>query len=280
MSKLLTSGDMCHQWTLQLMQQIQECKTTPGVVGIQVGNLAASRIYLRKKQELAHKLGMHFQVIQVTTQAELLARIDQANVDPAIHGIMVQLPLPAGWPTQQILDTIVPTKDVDGLTSASPFLAATPKGVLHFLERRQIHTQGRHVVILGKSKIVGRPLASQLADETTWGATVTQCDRHTPRPLLHALVAQADVLIVATGKHHLIDGSFAFQPHCIIIDVGFHRIRQPDGSVRPEGDVDLDAVQDKIQAITAIPGCVGPLTCLALMANVVAVARHGGFHVL
>jgi methylenetetrahydrofolate dehydrogenase (NADP+)/methenyltetrahydrofolate cyclohydrolase len=213
---------------------------------------------------------------------ELFAVIDGLNADPAVHGILVQLPLPEHLPYKAVLEHIHPDKDVDGFHPLNAglafvgdpraFVPCTPAGIMELLRRENIPTRGRHAVIVGRSLIVSKPLASLLMAPGP-DATVTLTHRHTQD--LGAYTRQADILIVAVGKQNLITADMV-KPGAVVIDVGQNRV--PDASAargyRMVGDVDFDAVSQKAEAITPVPGGVGPMTITMLLANTIQAARQ------
>ena len=261
----------------------QETGVTPCLAAVLVGADAASEVYVRNKQRACERVGLSSQLHKLpadTTQNTLLDLITQLNNDPQVHGILVQLPLPAGLDSTQILDNINPEKDVDafhpenvGLISQGRprFLPCTPHGIQQILDRCGVELSGKHVVIVGRSEIVGKPMAMLLVNrDSTRGpqaanATVTIC--HSRTTDLAAITRTADVLIAAIGKPKFIAADMV-KPGAAVVDVGINRT--DEGLV---GDVDFDDVSTVAQHITPVPGGVGPLTVTMLMHNTLTAAR-------
>ena len=261
----------------------QETGVTPCLAAVLVGADAASEVYVRNKQRACERVGLSSQLHKLpatTPQQSLLDLITELNNDPLVHGILVQLPLPAGLDSTQVLDSINPQKDVDafhpenvGLISQGRprFLPCTPHGVQQILDRCGIELAGKHVVIVGRSEIVGKPMAMLLLNrDSTRGpqaanATVTVC--HSCTNDLAAITRTADVLIAAIGKPKFITADMV-KPGAVVVDVGINRTAE--GLV---GDVDFDNVSTVAQYITPVPGGVGPLTVTMLMHNTLTAAR-------
>ncbi len=247
----------------------------PGLAVVLVGDHPASAIYVRIKERMAHKSSIRSQVVRLPatiTQAELDAAIVGLNLDPAVHGILVQLPLPDHIDVQHTIAGLDPAKDVDGLHphNAAALLRrqdglspCTPRGILHLLRAYDVPIEGRHAVILGRSVIVGRPLGALLLAAN---ATVTTCHRHTLDSAAHA--RQADILISAVGIPGLVTSSWV-RPGAIVIDVGINRL--PNGEI--VGDV-ADSGAANAAMITPVPGGVGPMTVASLLANTVEAAER------
>ncbi len=247
----------------------------PGLVAIQVGEDPASKVYVRTKMKACAEVGLHSEHIELpadTAEAALLARIDGFNRDSRIHGILVQLPLPAQISADNVLRAIAPEKDVDGfhpcnvglLATGQPrFVPCTPAGVMAMLAAEDIALEGREAVVVGRSNIVGKPVAMLLLQK---GATVTIC--HSKTRDLVAQIARADVLIAAVGRPHLIRGEM-IKPGAVVIDVGINRL--PDGKLA--GDVAFETMLGKASHVTPVPGGVGPMTVTMLMANTVRAAE-------
>ncbi len=248
----------------------------PGLAVLLVGSDAASQVYVRSKRRACQEVGMASFAHDLpadTREAELLALIDRLNADPAVDGILLQLPLPDHIRPEVVLERIDPAKDVDGfhpynigrLAQRLPGLRpCTPRGIMRLLEHYEIPVRGQHAVVVGASNIVGRPAALELL---LAGATVTICHRFTRD--LQAHVERAQLLVVAVGKPGLIPGDW-IAPGATVIDVGINRL--PDGSLR--GDVDFDAARQRAAWITPVPGGVGPMTIAMLLENTLA-AAHG-----
>jgi len=248
----------------------------PGLAVIRVGDDPASKIYVRNKIKACGDAGLHSEQIDLPatlTEAELLARIHALNVDARIHGILVQLPLPRGISGARVLEAIAPDKDVDGfhpvniglLAAGHPrFVPCTALGVMRLLEHEGIDPAGRHAVVVGRSNIVGKPMALLLLQKD---ATVCLC--HSKTPNLGAMTRQADLLVVATGKPNLIRGDMV-KPGAVVIDVGINRL--PGGTL--SGDVDFRSVLGIASHLTPVPGGVGPMTIAMLIGNTVLAAER------
>lgn len=249
----------------------------PTLAAVLVGEDPASQVYVRNKEKACEKNGLGSRLIRLpasTSEQELLALVDQLNRDPGVHGILVQLPLPGAIHTQRVLDAVSPLKDVDAfhaenvglLVQGRPrFLPCTPHGVQQLLIRNQIETAGRHAVIVGRSDIVGKPMANMLVQRGPGGdATVTIC--HSRSADLPAITRQADLLIVAIGKARFVTAEMV-KPGAVVIDVGINRVET--GLV---GDVDFESVKEVASAITPVPRGVGPLTIAMLLHNTVKAA--------
>jgi methylenetetrahydrofolate dehydrogenase (NADP+)/methenyltetrahydrofolate cyclohydrolase len=248
----------------------------PCLAVVLVGEDPASRVYVRNKARASEETGALSELHEfpgTATEAELLDRIAALNADSRVHGVLVQLPLPAQIRTGRVLEAISPAKDVDGfhlrnlgaLVAGQPgFVPCTPAGVMKMLVHEQVPLAGRHAVVLGRSNIVGKPMALLLLREN---ATVTVC--HSRTRDLAALTRQADVLIAAVGRPRLVAADMV-KPGACVIDVGINRLA--DGSLA--GDVDFDRVRDVAGCITPVPGGVGPMTVAMLLANTVRAAAQ------
>ena len=248
----------------------------PGLAVLQVGNHPASKIYVRNKMKACGEVGLHSEHIELpadTDESTLLGRIRTLNRDSRIHGILVQLPLPTGFSAERVVDALAPAKDVDGfhpmnmglLAAGSPrFVPCTPLGVMKLIEHEEISVQGRHAVVVGRSNIVGKPMALLLLQK---GATVTICNSRTPD--LGAMTGQADVLVVAAGRPKLVTAGMV-KPGAVVIDVGITRLA--DGKLT--GDVDFQGVLGTASCITPVPGGVGPMTIAMLLENTVMSAER------
>ena len=248
----------------------------PGLAVVMVGENPASRIYVRNKVKACAELGLYSEQHELPAtvdETRLLALIDALNRKPEVHGILVQLPLPAHIDKSRVLAAVAPGKDVDGfhlenagglLTGNSPFPPCTPNGVMHMLAHEHIPIRGRHAVVVGASTIVGKPMAMMLLHE---GATVTICNSKTPD--LGAMTRQADILVVATGRPGLVNGGMVKQG-ATVIDVGINRM--PDGKLA--GDVEYESAAAKAAYITPVPGGVGPMTITMLVVNTIRAAER------
>ena len=248
----------------------------PGLAVVQVGNHPASRIYVRNKIKACGEAGLYSEHVELPSDADestLLGRIQILNNDARIHGILVQLPLPKGFSAERVLEALAPAKDIDGfhptnmglLAIGNPrFVPCTPLGVMKILEHEGVGLQGRHAVVVGRSNIVGKPLALLLLQKD---ATVTICNSRTPD--LGAMTSQADILVVAVGKPKLVTAGMV-KPGAVVIDVGINRFA--DGKLT--GDVDFRSVLGTASCITPVPGGVGPMTIAMLLENTVMSAER------
>ena len=257
------------------VEQLKKRGVTPGLAVILVGNDPASEIYVRNKGKGCEEVGIYSRTInmpQETTQEELEAAITALNNDPAIHGILVQLPLPAHLDEQAALKTILPEKDVDGfhlinaghmLTGTEGVVACTPRGALYMIKSTGIDLNGREAVVIGRSNIVGKPMAMLLLREN---CTVTICHSRTKNLAEHT--RRADILVAAVGKAGFVTADMV-KPGAVVIDVGINRV---NGKVC--GDVDFEAVKEVASWITPVPGGVGRMTITMLLANTVEAAER------
>ena len=266
------------------VQQLQARGIVPGLVTVLVGDDPASQSYVRAKNKTAHALGIHSEqrsLPATTTEVELLELIASYNRNSAIHGILVQLPLPRHINESNILSSIDPAKDVDGfhpvnvgkmLLGEPCFLPCTPHGIIELLQRSGVETSGAEVVVVGRSNIVGKPVANLLIQKRTGGnATVTLCHTRTKDMAFHT--RRADILIVAAGVPQMIKADMVKQG-AVVIDVGVNRIGESkSGKAILVGDVDFEGVAVKARAITPVPGGVGPMTITMLMHNTVQAAK-------
>jgi methylenetetrahydrofolate dehydrogenase (NADP+)/methenyltetrahydrofolate cyclohydrolase len=273
----------------ELAAEIADLKTrhslVPGLVTILVGEDPASQSYVAAKNRTAHALGIHSEQVTLpaeTSEAELLRIVGEYNANPAIHGILVQLPLPRHINEAKVLFAIDPDKDVDGFHPVNVgkmmlgercFLPCTPHGILELLQRSGTETSGAEVVVVGRSNIVGKPIANLMLQKRAGGnATVTICHTRTRDMNFHT--RRADILIVAAGVPRMIKGD-QVKEGAVVIDVGVNRIGVAEsGKAILAGDVDFDDVVDKVAAITPVPGGVGPMTITMLMKNTVQAAKQ------
>jgi len=251
----------------------------PGLSVVLVGEDPASKVYVRNKQKAASAAGMRDDLIRLpaeTSQDDLLATIDRLNADPAVHGILVQLPLPRHINSRLVIERIDPLKDVDGfhpmnfglLAQGSPqFVPCTPLGIVELLKDAEVETRGARVVVLGRSQVVGKPVALLLLQKGKGAdATVTICHTGTKDPA--AIAREADVLIAAMGQPELVTADW-IKPGAVVIDVGIHR--KDDGKLC--GDVDFASASQVASRITPVPGGVGPMTVAMLLSNTLLAAR-------
>ena len=261
-----------------------ETGVTPGLAVILVGDNPASVSYVTAKEKACTEAGMYSREIRLpaeTTEAELVGLVKELNADPAIHGILVQLPVPKHIRDKAVIDAIAPEKDVDGFTPVNVgkmmigdtcFLPCTPHGIVKLIEFSGMDIRGRHAVVIGRSNIVGKPVAALLARKET-NATVTLC--HTGTPDVGVFTRQADIVVVAAGRPNTVRGDM-LKPGAVVIDVGVNRI--PDAT-RPKGfrlvgDADFDSCAAVAGAITPVPGGVGPMTITMLLWNTLESARR------
>ncbi len=267
----------------------QSCKVTPGLAVVLVGSDPASEVYVRNKGKQTREAGMHsfeHHFPDSVSEEELLAKIAELNNDPSVHGILVQLPLPAHIRESAVIQSIDPAKDVDGFhvvsagklaTGQDGFVPCTPLGCLMLLRdyfRQHPHEtwagdgklSGKHAVILGRSNIVGKPMAQLLLRED---CTVTTA--HSKTANLRELVSLADIVVAAVGKPGILKGSW-LKEGAVVIDVGINRVSTPDGKTKLVGDVDFASCQGIAAAITPVPGGVGPMTIACLLENTLKAA--------
>jgi methylenetetrahydrofolate dehydrogenase (NADP+) / methenyltetrahydrofolate cyclohydrolase len=249
---------------------------TPGLAVVLVGDNQASQVYVRNKVKACEEAGLHsvLEKYEATmTEADLLARVEALNNDPAIHGILVQLPLPAHIDAQKVIEAISPAKDVDGFHIASAgalmtgmpgFWPCTPYGCMKMLESIGYNLKGKHAVVIGRSNIVGKPMALMLLQQN---ATVTIC--HSATPDLKAMTLQADVIVAAVGKRNVLTADMV-KPGAVVLDVGMNR--NDEGKLC--GDVDFEGVKEVASYITPVPGGVGPMTITMLLVNTLESAQR------
>lgn len=280
MAAIIIDGkEIAKKKKMEIVDQVTEMKKqdfTPGLAVILVGDNQASRTYVNSKQKTAKELGMHNVLIEYPssiTEHELLAKIDELNNDEAIHGILVQLPLPAHINETNLIEAISPEKDVDGfhplnigrmMTGQDAFLPCTPYGVMVMLEEIGLDLEGKHVVIVGRSNIVGKPAGQLFLKEN---ATVTYCHSKTKDLADHT--KKADIVVSAVGKAGLITADH-IKPGAVVIDVGMNR----DEQGKLCGDVAYAEVKEKAGYITPVPGGVGPMTITMLMYNTLKSAKN------
>ena len=249
---------------------------TPGLAVILVGDNPASQVYVRNKVKACTDCGMHSVLEKYgadMTEAALLVRVQALNADAGIHGILVQLPLPSHIDAQKVIEAISPAKDVDGFHIASAgalmtglpgFWPCTPYGCMKMLESIGCHLRGKHAVVIGRSNIVGKPMALMLLAQD---ATVTVCHSRTPNLKEHTL--QADVIVAAVGRRGLLTADMV-KPGAVVLDVGMNR----NDEGRLCGDVDFDGVKEVAGFITPVPGGVGPMTIAMLLVNTLQAAER------
>ena len=262
----------------------QEKGVTPGLAVILVGNNPASVSYVTAKEKACAEAGMASREIRLpegTDAKELVDTIRSLNSDPSIHGILVQLPLPKHIPEKEVIDAISPDKDVDGFTPVNVgrmmigekcFLPCTPHGIIKLIEFAGMDIAGKHAVVIGRSNIVGKPVAALLARRET-NATVTLC--HTGTPDIARFTREADIVVVATGRPGTLMGDM-LKKGAVVIDVGVNRIEDPSKpkGFRLVGDADFESCSAVASAITPVPGGVGPMTITMLLWNTLESARR------
>ena len=260
-------------------------KITPGLAAVLIGDDPASQVYVRNKRRRFENMGLlgeTFRMGDDSSESDVLTLINDLNSDDRFHGILIQLPLPKGIDSDNVLRSVRPDKDVDGfhpeniglLAADNPrFIPCTPKGIMRILQFYNIETSGKHAVIVGSSNIVGRPLALMLsAKNDTGNATVTVC--HSRTPDIAYYIRQADIVIAALGMPSLIKGDM-ISDGTVIIDVGINRVEDnSEKGYKLSGDVDYESVMDKASAITPVPGGVGPMTIAMLVENTVEAAER------
>ena len=280
-AQLIDGNALSQQLRTELAQRtslLQAHGITAGLAVILVGDDPASQVYVRNKVKACAQVGLHSVLERYDasmTQAQLLARIAALNQDRSIHGILVQLPLPAHIDAHQVIEAIAPSKDVDGfhLVSAGALLVGrpgfwpcTPHGCMKMLQSIGYELRGKHAVVIGRSNIVGKPMALMLLQQN---ATVTLC--HSATTHLKALTLQADVIVAAVGKRKVLTADMV-KPGAVVLDVGMNR----DEHGKLCGDVDFDAVKEVASYITPVPGGVGPMTITMLLENTVQAAERMG----
>ncbi|MCH5584200.1 bifunctional methylenetetrahydrofolate dehydrogenase/methenyltetrahydrofolate cyclohydrolase FolD [Shimazuella sp. AN120528] len=277
-AKIISGKQIAADIRQELKAEVSELRRNqifPKLVVVLVGNHPASESYVKGKIRAAEEIGMESVLIRLEdtiSEQELLDKVDELNKDTTVHGILVQLPLPKQISEQRIIEAIAAEKDVDGFHPESvgrmvigleTFLSCTPQGIIELLQRSDVPIQGKHAVVVGRSNIVGKPVALLLLQKD---ATVTIC--HSKTSDLAAITKQADILIAAVGRAEMITRDHV-KPGAVVIDVGVNRTEK--GLV---GDVKFDEVSEIASAITPVPGGVGPMTITMLMANTIESAKR------
>jgi methylenetetrahydrofolate dehydrogenase (NADP+)/methenyltetrahydrofolate cyclohydrolase len=290
-AQIISGKDISSEIRSELAERVatlgREHGVVPGLATVLVGEDPASQMYVGMKNRAAGAMGIHSRQITLpadTPEEELLGLVAGLNADPGIHGILVQLPLPAQIEESKVIEAVHPSKDVDGFhpisvgrlaTDSGEFFApCTPAGVIEMLLRSGHDPAGKHVVVAGRSNIVGRPLASLLLRKARGGnATVTVC--HSRTPDLGAMTRTADILVVAIGRPEMVTADMV-APGAVVIDVGTHRVDDPSSEkgYRVCGDVLFDEVKEVAAALSPSPGGVGPMTITMLLANTVESAAR------
>lgn len=292
MATILSGKDLFTKMKEEYKQEIEKLKQhniIPGLAVILVGENPASISYVTLKEKACAEVGINSRDLRFPAdyqEKDLLDLIDTLNKDATIHGILVQLPLPDHISEDRVLFAINPEKDVDGfhpvnvgrmMVGTPSFVPATPLGIQKLLMRNGIEIEGKHVVIVGRSNIVGKPLAMILVQKTAGGnATVTIC--HTRTKNMAEITRTADILVAAVGRPHTISADMV-KDNAVVIDVGVNRVedKTKKRGYRLIGDVDFEEVSEKVQAITPVPGGVGPMTISMLLGNVIESAKkHAG----
>jgi methylenetetrahydrofolate dehydrogenase (NADP+)/methenyltetrahydrofolate cyclohydrolase len=277
-AQLIDGNQLSKKLRAEVAARVQALKakgTTPGLAVVLVGDNPASQVYVRNKVKACEDAGLHSVLEKydaTMTESDLLARVEGLNQDPSIHGILVQLPLPAHIDGQKVIEAISPAKDVDGFHIASAgalmtgmpgFWPCTPYGCMMMLESIDYDLKGKHAVVIGRSNIVGKPMALMLLQKN---ATVTIC--HSATPDLKAMTLQADVIVAAVGKRNVLTVDMV-KPGAVVLDVGMNR--NDEGKLC--GDVDFDGVKEVASHITPVPGGVGPMTITMLLVNTLEAAE-------
>jgi len=287
MAKILDGKAISAEIRAELKTRVSELKekgVVPGLGVLLVGDDPASRSYVTAKERACEEAGIYSKEVKLpaaATHDEILAVVEQLNTDDRIDGILVQLPLPDSAMEESVIKTILPEKDVDGfhptnvgrmMMGLPALLPCTPHGILQILKRSGIETSGAHVVVIGRSNIVGRPLLNLLSQKSDSGnATVTMC--HTRTKNMADFTRQADIVIAAVGRPDTLTADM-IKEGAVVIDVGVNRVKDDTKKrgYRLCGDVDFDPVAEKALAITPVPGGVGPMTITMLLANTVEAA--------
>ena len=281
MPKILDGKIVRNKIMADLKKKVGDFKLVPNLAIIMIGDNPDSEIYVKRKIDFAKKIGVNAFVVNfpkgIITQEILLAGIDTLNKDESINGIIVQAPLPAPLNWAAAVEKILPEKDVDGVCSVnvkkllendeSGLVPATAKGVLSLLKYYQIPINGKKVVVMGRSALVGQPIANVMINN---GATVTVCHTKTVNP--EKETREADILIVAIGHPELVGADYVRKGQ-VVIDVGISSVVNKDGTRKIYGDVDFDSVENIVSAISPVPGGVGPLTVASLFQNLVEVVE-------
>ena len=268
MSKIIDGKKISGEIKDELKDKVDKLKVKPKLVVISVGDNPASKVYVGQKEKCANYIGidylhMHYDAI---SDDDLIKEIEKLNKDKKVNGVIVQLPLPEGMDETRIVNTIIPEKDVDGLTylnaglllnNCTSLVSCTPKGIMELLKREKVDLVGANAVVIGRSILVGKPMMNLLINAN---ATVTMC--HSKTKDLAKITKKADVLVVAIGKKHFVTRDMV-KRGAVVIDVGINRV---DGKLY--GDVNYDDVYSKVKKITPVPGGVGPMTVVMLMKNV------------
>lgn len=279
MAKILSGKEVSARIKEKLKAEVAaltEKGVTPGLAVVIVGNDPASKVYVGRKEAMCAELGMYsekYSLPEDTAQSELLALIEKLNSDPNIHGILVQLPLPEPLDEKAVIAAIAPQKDVDAFHPVNvgkimigdyDFVPCTPAGIMELIAESGVEVEGKNCVVIGRSNIVGKPMSMLLLHKN---GTVTICHSRTKN--LAEITRNADILVAAVGRAHFVTADMV-KPGAVVIDVGMNRLE--DGKLA--GDVDFDAVEPIVAAITPVPGGVGPMTISMLMRNTLTAAKR------
>lgn len=269
MRKDLKGKDVSAYLREEIKKEVAKLEKKPKMVDIQIGYNPASDIYIAGKEKASNEVGIIFECLRYDENEDeenIISKIKEMNNDPEINGIFIQSPVAKGFNEIKLMNTVIPEKDVDGLTylnagklmnNIEAMVSCTPNGIIKMLEYYNIDIEGKNVVIVGRSNLVGKPLMNLFINKN---ATVTLC--HSKTVDLKAHTKKADILVVAVGKKHLVNRDM-IKKGCVVIDVGINRV---DGKIY--GDVDYNDVYDKVKYITPVPGGVGPMTVTMLLYNV------------
>ena len=269
MRKNLNGKEVSAYLRSEIKKEVEKLKTKPKMVDIQIGHNPASDIYIAGKEKASNEVGIKFECLRYDEnedQENIIKKIKEMNNDPEINGIFIQSPVPDKFDEIKLMNTVIPEKDVDGLTylnagkllnNIEAMVSCTPNGIIKMLDYYKIDIEGKNVVIVGRSNLVGKPLMNLFLNRN---ATVTVC--HSKTSDLKMYTKKADILVAAVGKKHLITKEMV-KKGAVVIDVGINRI---DGKIY--GDVDYDNVYEKVKYITPVPGGVGPMTLTMLLYNV------------
>ncbi|MBU1197654.1 bifunctional methylenetetrahydrofolate dehydrogenase/methenyltetrahydrofolate cyclohydrolase FolD [Candidatus Micrarchaeota archaeon] len=281
MAQLIDGKKVAERVIAEVQAEVKTLKkngVVPTLAVVLVGNDPASRIYVSNKERKAKQIGIETRehvLPESTSESELLVLVDQLNRDNKVSGILVQFPLPKHMNEDHVREAIAPEKDVDGLhpvnqgkllSGDETLVPCTPRGIIRLLDEYHIELKGKHAVVIGRSALVGKPLAHLLLNRH---ATVTLCHSRTRH--LHEMAAQADLLCVAVGKSRLVKENF-IKKGAVVIDIGINRITE-NGKIKVVGDVDFEPAEKKASFITPVPGGVGPMTIAMLLLNTVNAAK-------
>ncbi|MBR3523418.1 MAG: bifunctional methylenetetrahydrofolate dehydrogenase/methenyltetrahydrofolate cyclohydrolase FolD [Bacilli bacterium] len=267
--ELLNGKELAQEIRVDIKTEIKGCMIRPSLAVIQIGDDDASNVYIKNKEKACQEVGIyfrHFKYDDDTPELSIINKIKELNNDEYVNGIIVQLPIPEKYNEKRILNTIINSKDVDGLTDINTgrlvngkktLVPCTPLGIMTLLKKYEVELEGKNVVIIGRSKLVGRPLLSLMLNEN---ATVTIC--HSKTADLAEYTKNADIIVVAAGVPKLLTGDMV-KKGCVVVDVGINRVDD-----KLCGDVDFDSVSKKASYISPVPGGVGPMTIASLLSNV------------